>query len=389
VVAAVAFGILAVGGVGLSGILPGTPKPSALVLSGASGSPASPSPIPVPKHEVYGFVPYWEMDDGIAAHIGRTDLTTVALFSVTHATNGAIDETQSGYRRIAGGVGEAIIAAARDRHMRVDLVYTSFGERKNTALFAAIAIQDRVIANLVALVGRLKLDGLTVDVEELDPADIPAWAVFVGRLRAALVADRPKSTLTIATTAGPQGAGMASAAVLAGADRIFLMGYDYRTAGSEPGASAPFERRDGGDRNLRWSLDLYAAAGVPSERLLLGLPLYGMSWPVAGPELGAQQTGPGEIWVPRRNLELLSGATKPEYDPLEAVEFLAVHEGPTWKAIYFDSPASLTPKLLAADERGFAGAGFWAVGYERGLPAYTALIATFRGGRLTAAAATP
>ena len=34
--------------------------------------------------------------------------------------------------------------------------------------------------------------------------------------------------------------------------------------------------------------------------------------------------------------------------------------------------------------RGLAGAGFWALGYERGLPEYTELIATFRAGRAMA-----
>ena len=46
----------------------------------APTSTGQPSPIPVPKHEVYGFVPYWEMDDTIAAHIAATDLSTVGLF---------------------------------------------------------------------------------------------------------------------------------------------------------------------------------------------------------------------------------------------------------------------------------------------------------------------
>jgi hypothetical protein len=31
-----------------------------------------------------------------------------------------------------------------------------------------------------------------------------------------------------------------------------------------------------------------------------------------------------------------------------------------------------------------AGAGFWAIGYERGLPDYTELIATFRAGDISA-----
>jgi GH18 family chitinase len=57
--------------------------------------------------------------------------------------------------------------------------------------------------------------------------------------------------------------------------------------------------------------------------------------------------------------------------------------GPTaWNAVYYDSPRSLTPKLRLADERGLAGAGFWAIGYERGLPGYTELIATFASGTL-------
>jgi hypothetical protein len=50
----------------------------------------------------------------------------------------------------------------------------------------------------------------------------------------------------------------------------------------------------------------------------------------------------------------------------------------TWQAVYVDSPATLEPKLALVDERGLAGAGFWAIGYERGLPAYTDLMSRFR-----------
>jgi hypothetical protein len=69
---------------------------------------------------------------------------------------------------------------------------------------------------------------------------------------------------------------------------------------------------------------------------------------------------------------------------------LAVPKGDRWRTIYYDSAASLTPKLALADARGLAGAGFWAIGYERGLPDYTALISTFRAGKLgTSDAARP
>jgi spore germination protein YaaH len=346
---------------------------------------------PIPGHEVYGFVPYWEIDDTIAAHLRATNATTVALFSVTHASNGEIATSLNGYRAISGPVGRQIVADAHELGRRVDVTWTSFGRAKNEALFASDALQERVIASLVALRADLEVDGIAVDVEEIDPTDIPAYGAFVGRLQAALRAADPASTITAATGPGPQGAALAVAATLAGADRIFLMGYDYRTASSEPGASAPMTRRDGLERSLGWSVDLYAAAGIPAERMLLGLPLYGMAWPTAAADLGSPRTGSGDIWVPRRNLATLQDPTVAEsYDPIEDVAFLAVRNGKAWQAVYYDTPRSLRPKLALANELGLAGAGFWALGYERGLPDYTDLIADFRAGRsMTDAAVVP
>jgi hypothetical protein len=111
-----------------------------------------------------------------------------------------------------------------------------------------------------------------------------------------------------------------------------------------------------------------------------------MSWPVTGPEIGATKSGRGSVWIPSDNLEMLTNPEAvPVFDPIEGVEHLVIPEGEGWQAIYYDSPASLTPKLVLADDRGLAGAGFWALGYERGLPDYTRLIASFRAGTVTAA----
>jgi hypothetical protein len=343
-------------------------------------SPSAPAEVanpPKPGHEVYGFVPYWEIDGTIAAHLRATDATTVALFSVTHTAKGDIATTQRGYQAIVGPTGRRIVTDAHAGRRRVDVTWTSFGRAKNDRLFGDVALQDRVIAGLVALRA------------ELDTADIPAYGAFVGRLRAALVAEHAGATVTTATGAGPQGAALALAATVAGADRIFLMGYDYRTRSSPPGATAPLSRRDGEAASIGWSLDLYAIAGVPAERTILGLPLYGLAWPAAAADLGEPSTGGGDIWVPRRNLATLENeALAPEYDPIEAVSFLAVPAGKAFTAVYYDTPESLRPKLGLANERGLAGAGFWALGYERGLPDYTTLIDDFRAGEQMIAALT-
>ena len=376
-VALVAAGlVLAPRSPGAAGIQPGA---SATALSGRL-------PPPSPGHEVYGFVPYWEMDDGIAEHLAGTKLSTLALFSVTHGRGGHLAVDAPGYRRIGGPIGRQMITEAKARGTRTELVYSSFGETKNAAFFSHVDIQDTAIAELVQLAGELGVDGLNVDVEQLPDEDIAAYGLFVGRLREAVRMAIRDGQVSVATTANERGAAMAAAASVGGADRVFVMGYDYRTAGSAPGASAPLDRHDG-IKDLGWSLDVYRTAGVPVERTILGLPLYGLIWPVSGPEPGAASTGRGDVWIPRRNLDVLTGAAPaPSYDPVEAVDFLSIPDGAGWKAIYVDSPTSLTPKLQLANDRGLAGAGFWAIGYERGLPDYTRLIERFRANELAVAA---
>ena len=386
----------------LSGGKPGaSPRPGSSADGNAGPShgatddaTAQPTIRPVPGHELFGFVPYWEMNDGIAAHLAKTPLTTLALFSVTHTKTGKIDTGQQGYKRITGAIGKQMIKEAHDRGVAVQLVYSSFGAARNKRFFGSATLPDATIAALVALADTTGVDGIDVDVEQLGDELIPAYGAFVGRLREALRAKHPDALVSVATAAGRTGAAMAAAAAQAGADRVFLMGYDYHYAGSEPGASAPMDRRDGAEADLPWSLDLYASLGVPIEKTVLGLPLYGMRWRVSGPEIGASRLGNGAIWVPADNPKFLgSPPAPPEFDPIEVVDFYSV--APTvspvpgdsratagWQAIYVDSPDTLRPKLGLADERGLAGAGFWAVGYERGLPGYRELMTDFTKGKL-------
>jgi len=334
-------------------------------------------------------VPYWEMGATIADHLARTELTTLGLFSVTNKRNGTLNTTLPGYQKIVGPIGAQLIREAHDRGVRVELVYTSFGFDKNARFFGGpVATQDAVIASLVAFADQHHFDGIDVDVEQLDAGFVDAYGAFVGRLRTAVVAADKRDQVSVATTANQGGAAMAVAATTSGADRIFLMGYGYHSAGSDPGASAPLARLDGSEKDLGWSLDLYEAAGVPVDRTLLGLPLYGMVWPVESAEPNAPKTGPGDTWVPRSHLDvLLDPSIVPVLEPVEQVEVYTLPTTdktgkPGWQVVYLDSPATLTPKLALADERGLAGVGFWAIGYERGLPDYTALIGRFKAGKL-------
>jgi hypothetical protein len=132
------------------------------------------------------------MVTGIADHLAKTKLTTLALFSVTHTDSGKINTSQLGYQRITGPIGKRIITEAHDRKVQVQLTYTVFGYARNRTFFTSRDLQDKTIVSLVALADRIRVDGINVDVERID-ADLAApYADFVGRLREALRARVPK-----------------------------------------------------------------------------------------------------------------------------------------------------------------------------------------------------
>ncbi len=434
-VGVIVAGLALAGGLGLSTSRPG--GPGAVGSNGLPGGfgAALPSPTPTPRPviggtELYGYLPYWEMTAETTEYVKSVPLSTLALFSVTARRTGELNTSAPGYERITGPAGLRLIDDAHRGGVRVELVFTSFGTDRNAVFFGRVqrapratpgsapgassgappvgpvvgpsvsvapasaappasAPWRRTVNQLVDLAVELGVDGINVDVELLDPLDQAAYGEFLAALRAELAATQPKAQVSVATEAGPRGIGTASAAHRAGVDRIFLMGYDYHWAGSQPGASSPVERTDG-VYDLRWSIDSYVEAGVPRNRILLGLPLYGMTWRTSGPDRTSPVVDRGEAWIPRRHIDVLADpAFAPARDALEVVEFFARPDGDEWEITYYDSPATLRAKLGLARDHGLAGGGFWAIGYERGLPDYLDLMNDFRDGKIDRADAPP
>jgi len=374
-----AAGVPRAGGGHLGGPAPG---------DAGAGAPA-PAATPTPATggtELYGYLPYWQMTDSMTSYLANVPVQTLALFSVTATSSGGIKHTDIGYQRITGPRGRGLIADAHARGQRVDLVFTNFGYRANTRLFGddpkSQQRRARVTRELAALAADLGVDGVNVDIELIDGNLGDGYATFIRTLRASLRSANPRATVTVASTAGHVGADLARAAIAGGADRVFLMGYDYHWSGSAAGASSPISTRDG-LLDLPTSIAAYVNAGVPRDRILLGLPLYGMSWPVSGPGRAAEVLGNGSTWVPSKHTsQLLAPGFTAGFDQQEIADYFVVPNGSSWVATYYDSPRSLQPKLGLARSQGLAGAGFWALGYEQGLPGYLELMHDFVAGRV-------
>lgn len=364
--------------------------------------------------ELYGYLPYWQMTATMADYLRNVSLTSLELFSVSANRTGTINRGQTGYKRITGAIGARLIAEAHGRGQRVELVFSSFGFARNTGLFGASMLPSfdprlrgrldaieppriemaRTVRGLVSLVSRLGLDGINVDAEQVSPAAYDGFSAFITALRDGLDEVDPDLHLSAATMASQAGANLARVALDAGAGRVFLMGYDFHWSGSDPGGTTPVARLDGG-ASLTSAMATYAATGIPASRILLGLPLYGMAWPVASADRYAPRIGPGQAWLPSKHVTQLSAAGfSPHLDPLEISEYLSETVPPsildplapeTWRAVFYDSPRTLRAKLALARAAGYAGGGFWALGYERGLPGYTELMTDFVEGRVAPA----
>ena len=357
--------------------------------------------------ELYGYVPYWAMTASMADYLGSVPLTTIELFSVTARSTGALNTSLTGYKRITGAIGARLIAEAHARGQRVELAFSSFGYERNRALLQlasqpqfdhgwTVAIDrvdeagpspraKRAAEEVVALADLLGVDGVNLDIELVPVDAIDGYAAFIAAVAARLREVRPAAQVSVATMANPSGATLAAVAVASGADRVFLMGYDFHWSGSDPGGVAPIDRTDGG-ASLTTAIAQYAAAGVPSGRILLGLPLYGRAWPVVASYRDAPRSGNGVAWLPSKHVTMLSSAAfMPYKDITEIVEYVAERSASGWRAVFYDSPRTLAPKLGLALANGYAGAGFWAIGYERGAPGYLELMADFIAGRVVPA----
>ncbi len=331
--------------------------------------------------DVYGYLPYWEIDSGTDAYLRYDYLSDIALFSIGFDAAGAISTTATGYPTVTGSTAGTITAHAHAAGVRVDMTVTSFGYAKNAAFFSTPSAMAAAAANISALVQAEGLDGVNLDVESLYNEDFAAYGTFVGQIRTALRSWNAAARASVATNGGVSGANMAVQALANGADRVFMMGYSYRTAGSSPAGSISPLVRAGGLSSLTSTLDIYASKGIPASKILLGLPYYGRTWSTTTGLLNAATTASGGVFIPSDDMDAIPPGTTINTDPIEGARWFAIQDPVTsaWTQTYFDDPGTLRTKYDLANQRRLGGVGIWTLGYDRGISGYWDAIAASFG----------
>ncbi|HSL34420.1 MAG TPA: glycosyl hydrolase family 18 protein, partial [Candidatus Limnocylindrales bacterium] len=309
----------------------------------------------------------------------------IAYFSVGADKNGNLLRTNTDGSTTTGWGGwtssrmTSIINAAHTKGTRVVLTISVFAWSSGQA-----ATQGALLGNPTA---RLNLarqaadavrargaDGINLDFEPIASGYGDEFATFVREVRSELNKRAPGYQLTFDTTGYLGNYPLEAATAPGGADAIFIMGYDYRTAGANyAGSISPFS---GPAYDLQDTVSAYAAR-VPASKLILGLPWYGRAWSTVSDQVNAKNQSGTKFGA--SNSVLFDTAL--DYAKQYGRRWDSREQGPwvayqrqncsttygcvtSWRQIYYDDAVSLKIRYDMINRRGLRGAGIWALGYD-------------------------
>lgn len=341
---------------------------SLLGPSGAAGvEPASPW--------VTGYYPGWRQARLPPGELDYGALTHLIHFAVVPREDGTLD---AGVNLLTPANVTAAVSAAHGAGRKI---LVAVGGQDSRAGFVGAMSSGRRAAFIEALVSFMVAggyDGIDVDMEEVRPEDGRDFSLFIRALRAKLDAVSPRPLLTAAVLWEPR----LFARLAPRFDQLNLM--TYNLSGPYPGwvvwhSGALY---DGGRRfpdgrsslpSVDGLVDRFLAAGVPREKLGIGLSYNGYVW--KGPDV----KGPGEGWEAAPAMKSAPYYTLAElYDIKEHDEhspgyrwdaraqaaYLSVAAEGSGDGVFvsYDNAQSARKKLGYVREKGIGGVIVWDLG---------------------------
>lgn len=312
------------------------------------------------SHIVFGWHPYW-----LATAHETHDfslLSDVSYFSYE------VNPTTGAYNTIHAWRTTPLVELAKRAGTRVNLCVTLFSS--HATLFGNPDAVTTLIDSLVSLVKYREADGVNIDFEEVPASQKENLRAFMVRLSDRFHAEIPGSQVSIAIPAVDWRGAYDVAGMSGSVDLFIIMGYGYHWPGSSH--AGPVAPRHSGDRwspiDLTRSIDTYLQLGVPKQKLVLGLPWYGLSWPTSSDATAAPTTGRGTSRT-YSAVRTSHDVDTSRWDSASQTPWIATQISDTsWQQIWFDDERSTRSKYELAVMKGIAGVAIWALGYDGGYP---------------------
>ncbi len=288
-----------------------------------------------------------------------------------------------------GNFGELKLLKARNPHLKLTISVGGWG---GSARFSDAALTDSArrrfsqsaidlfIRRWPGLFDGIDIDwefpvqgGLKGNVER--PADKENFTLLLSELRRELDEQGQKDNrhyeLTIAASARPSEiANLELGRIVPLLDFINVMTYDYHTGGSIAHFNAPLYAATNDptpELNADASMRAFQAGGVPSDKLLVGIPFFSRAYggvPNVNAGLFQPSSGPPKDWKGQdgdwRQLartRIRDHGYERHWEPAARVPWLFDPRSGTW--ITYDDPQSVRAKVDYVRERGLGGVVIW------------------------------
>lgn len=252
-----------------------------------------------------------------------------------------------------------VIQEAWNQQVEPILVLTPFAETGtfNSGLIQILSenetVQDNLIENLLETVREKGYVGVDVDFEYIRPEDRVGYADFVNRLRETMNENGYRVSVALAPKTSPYQKGLLYEAMdyhLLGqsANTVFLMTYEWGYTYGPPLPVAPLP-------NVRQVLE-YALTEIPKEKIVLGIPNYGYSWPLPYERGVTKARLIGNV---EANVIAAERGVEIQYDERYQSPFFYYEIGGRRYEVWFEDVRSIYAKLQLAAEKDIRGVGYW------------------------------
>jgi spore germination protein YaaH len=311
-----------------------------------------------PNRKVLGWHPYWTSSTAYQKY-NYDALTHIAYFSYE------VDTATGGYLTIHDWNSTPIISYAHQRGTKVLLTVTNFGTSRNTELLSDTVKQHTLLNNIVSLLKSRNGDGVNFDLESVSATQKANLVSFARRAARVIKKQLPAAEISMATPAVDWSSAWDFKNLSVYCDYLIIMGYDYYWKGSSTaGPVAPLE---GETYNVSKSANTYLTAGVPPQKLMVGVPWYGYDWPVSSSIRKATSTSNATARVYTAARTIAEDNTR-YFDVSTKVPWVPYSVASQWRQLWYDDAESLNLKYAFVNSKDLAGIGIWALGYEGGDP---------------------
>ncbi len=336
------------------------------------------------KREVFGFLPYWELNAS-STRLDWAKLSTIAYFGVGAASNGDLQRRNSDGSTTVGWSGwtsskmTSIINAAHASGARVVLTVQSFawsttGAKNQMTLLGSSANRANLARQIAAAVRDRGADGANLDFEPIASTYADEFTALVKSVRNELDKVHAGYQLTFDATGWIGNYPIEDSTGSNAADAVVIMGYDYRSASSATvGSIAPI---GGPTYDVGDTLQAYLAR-IPASRIILGVPYYGRAWSTKTADLNSKNisgtkngASASVVYTTARKYAADHGQS---WDPVEGVAWTVYRRQNCtatygcvnpWRQLYFDSSKALRLKYDLVNKDNLRGVGIWALGYD-------------------------